>query len=319
VLKDESAKNDLIITITSLSLKDDIKLTNMFSECVEPDRVKVTSDTLLSLDGSVSLISKSDNTTSKILPFVIDKISGRTSFLLNTADHSVTVKLDGWPEIIVSVEESSQGGGPSHQETSACDALASAIRNCVTELNTGALLLSHRFPSAPKYSPNQRGKSVDNNAAAIKYLLLTVVKGKELGLQKGCNEAYCAIGKFANIFLQMLLFVFCIELDDPPQKFQTDVVRSGHDPVWNENFCFNIVPHSGGEVLFEVYDKVGARFLGCNIISVDEILEKNTKGKLETFKLKSRKMEDSDGYSGSIDVVVRFYKNVFTQRYKNVL
>lgn len=61
-------------------------------------------------------------------------------------------------------------------------------------------------------------------------------------------------------------------------------------------------------MLFEVHDRVGARFLGCNIISVDEINAALTsgggRGRLETLKLKSRKMEDSDGYSGTIDVQV---------------
>lgn len=138
----------------------------------------------------------------KEVPFFVDRISGRLSFLLNTEDHSVIVKLDGWPEICVAIPSSSDGETP----TGLGDAVASAIRNCLTELNYGTL---PGFPTPAQFSPKKE---------AVKYLLLTVIKGRDLGQLKGCNEAYCAI-----------------ELDDPPQKFSTDVVRS-HDPVWNENF-----------------------------------------------------------------------------------
>ncbi|OXA42605.1 uncharacterized protein LOC110859330 isoform X3 [Folsomia candida] len=271
VLRDEGGKqNDFLITIIDLNLKEDLKLYNMFAECIHPDNVKVTSDCELQLQGQVTLHQKQQ--LPRRLPFFVDHISGRLSILVNTsADKSALVKLDGWPEICVAVSFEQDKGAAQIVG----DAIASAIRNCLTELSYAQFA---QFPVAPKFSPRKDGLPQE-----VRYLLATIVRGRELGVQKGCQEAYCAI-----------------ELDDPPQKFQTDIVRS-HDPVWNENFVFNILPR-GGELLFEVYDKVGARFLGCNIISVDDMKTGGPEGRYETLKLISRKLEDSEGYTGSIDV-----------------
>jgi hypothetical protein len=61
----------------------------------------------------------------------------------------------------------------------------------------------------------------------------------------------------------------------------------------------NVVPGSG-EILFEVFDKVGTRFLGCNILSVEEIGPEKTR----LLPLKSRRMEISDQVSGTLEVQV---------------
>ena len=63
----------------------------------------------------------------------------------------------------------------------------------------------------------------------------------------------------------------------------------------------NVIP-GGGEILFEVYDKVGSKFLGCNIISVDEIGHERSK----FVPLKSRRMEIAEYVTGNIEVEVNF-------------
>ncbi|ODN05363.1 E3 ubiquitin-protein ligase NEDD4, partial [Orchesella cincta] len=129
------------------------------------------------------------------------------------------------------------------------------------------------FPKAPEVSPIQ----IEDKTK--KYLLVKVVRGTDLGVIKGCSEPYVVV-----------------ELDDPAQKFQTSV-QEKQSPIWNENFVFNVIP-GVGEMLFEVHDRDGDRFLGCNIVSVDDIGNEKTR----VLPLKSRRMEISDTFTGAIEV-----------------
>lgn len=67
-----------------------------------------------------------------------------------------------------------------------------------------------------------------------------------------------------------------------------------------------------GELLFDVHDQSGDRFLGCNIISMDDIGSEKTR----VLPLKSRKMEISENFTGAIEVQV-FYKIVFIEHIAN--
>ncbi len=67
-----------------------------------------------------------------------------------------------------------------------------------------------------------------------------------------------------------------------------------------------------GELLFEVHDQSGDRFLGCNIISMEDIGSEKTR----VLPLKSRKMEMSENFTGAIEVQV-FYKIVFIEYIAN--
>lgn len=57
---------------------------------------------------------------------------------------------------------------------------------------------------------------------------------------------------------------------------------------------------TAGELLFEAHDRVGSRFLGCNIISMEDIGTEKT----HVLPLKSRKMDISDNVTGAIEVQV---------------
>lgn len=84
------------------------------------------------------------------------------------------------------------------------------------------------------------------------------------------------------------------------------------------NFLLNFsnVNPGVGEMLFEVHDKEGARFLGCNIVSVEEIGNEKTR----ILPLKSRRMEMSESFTGAIEVqVLKYLKLMKQQYYWNIL
>lgn len=174
----------------------------------------MTSDCELQLTGEITVSSKESGL--RRCKFFVDRLSGRLSTLFECEEKSVIIKLDGWPEICVGISNSSPSKtnslDPKLSEAVA-DRMTSAIRNSIVEIDYSRF---EEFPVPAKLSPN---KSVQSGDKVKKYLLVKVIQGKELGVQKGCQEPYCAI-----------------ELDDPPQKFQTEAVQSQH-PVWNENFA----------------------------------------------------------------------------------
>lgn len=50
-----------------------------------------------------------------------------------------------------------------------------------------------------------------------KRLLVKIIQAKDLGAE--CKEPYCVV-----------------EMDDPPQKYQTSVKKETNSPVWEEHF-----------------------------------------------------------------------------------
>jgi hypothetical protein len=188
----------------NFTLKDNMKLNNLFAECTHPNNVKVTSDCEIQLTGQATASPKDGEI--KRCKFFVYKISGRLSTLFDCEEKTAIAKLDGWPEIGISLPSN-----PSIDQKLTeviGDRIASAIRNSVAEIDYSKM---EGFPTAAKFSVTPKKKEGQQ-----RYLLIKVIRAK--GVQKGCQEPYC-----------------CVELDDPPQKFQTDSVRS-QDPVWNENF-----------------------------------------------------------------------------------
>jgi len=51
--------------------------------------------------------------------------------------------------------------------------------------------------------------------------MVKVIRGTDIGLTKNCEEPYCAV-----------------EIDDPPQKYQTQSIGQNlkNNPLWNETF-----------------------------------------------------------------------------------
>lgn len=144
--------------------------------------------------------------------FCVDRLNGRLSTMLETKNKVAVIKLDGWPEICMSITACS----PSKREKdldsklieNIADRITATLRSTVVDVELDRL---QQFPEAPSLSPLAEDKSK-------KYLLVKVVRATDLGVLKGCSEPYVVV-----------------ELDDPSQKFQTSTQEKS-SPVWNENF-----------------------------------------------------------------------------------
>ncbi|XP_055341986.1 uncharacterized protein LOC129590670 isoform X2 [Paramacrobiotus metropolitanus] len=93
-----------------------------------------------------------------------------------------------------------------------------------------------------------------------------------------------------------------IEMDEPPQKHTTSIVKSrGANPVWDETFLFDVSPESN-EILFELYDRTKTQkrnFLGTAIVSLHE-LSKNPHQR-QVIPLQSRPLMN-DVVAGTLTV-----------------
>ncbi|KAG7167070.1 C2 domain-containing protein 2-like [Homarus americanus] len=118
-----------------------------------------------------------------------------------------------------------------------------------------------------------------------KRLLVKIVKATSVGCDKSVCEAYAVV-----------------EMDEPPQKFTTSVVKDTSSPFWDEQFLFDL---SGGtlELLFEVYDKKDGNFLGLGIVGIEELVA--TPSQRQIIPLQSRPYEN-DEVSGSLTVEFLF-------------
>lgn len=52
-----------------------------------------------------------------------------------------------------------------------------------------------------------------------KRLLVKVIRAAQLGAEHGCAEPFCVV-----------------EMDEPPQKYQTSVQKNTNSPFWDEHF-----------------------------------------------------------------------------------
>lgn len=144
--------------------------------------------------------------------FIVDRLSGRLSSMIESRNKVAVTKLDGWPEICMSISSSSPTKGTKELDSksieSIADRITATLRNTVVDIELDRL---ENFPVAPSFQP-----LLDETTK--KYLIIKVVRGTDIGLPKGCVEPYVIV-----------------ELDDPVQKFQSGVQES-ESPVWNENF-----------------------------------------------------------------------------------
>ncbi|XP_068240438.1 uncharacterized protein [Palaemon carinicauda] len=118
-----------------------------------------------------------------------------------------------------------------------------------------------------------------------KRLLVKIVKAVGIGCDKDVSEAYAVV-----------------EMDEPPQKFTTAVVKDTSSPFWDEQFLFDL---SEGtlELLFELYDKIDGNFLGLGIVGIEELVA--TPSQRQIIPLQCRPYED-DEVSGSLTVEFLF-------------
>nr|XP_045620378.1 uncharacterized protein LOC123771715 [Procambarus clarkii] len=159
---------------------------------------------------------------------------------------------------------------------------------------SGQIQWTQPLPSYPVYGTSYLVSSVTSTTPGQpggipglngKRLLVKIVKATGVGCDSLVSEAYAVV-----------------EMDEPPQKFSTSVVKETSSPFWDEQFLFDL---SGGtlELLFEVYDKKDGNFLGLGIVGIEELVA--TPSQRQIIPLQSRPYEN-DEVSGSLTVEFLF-------------
>lgn len=165
----------------------------------------------------------------------------------------------------------------------------SMIKSSVT---SGQPQWTRSLPSYPVYGTyyvalqsSTTGQSLGIPGLNGKRLLVKIVKATGVGCEKAVSEGYTVV-----------------EMDEPPQKFTTSVIKDTNSPFWDEQFLFDL---SDGtlELLFELYDKKDGNFLGLGIVGIEELVA--TPSQRQIIPLQSRPYEN-DEVSGSLTVEFLF-------------
>lgn len=165
----------------------------------------------------------------------------------------------------------------------------SMIKSSVT---SGQPQWTRSLPSYPVYGTyyvtlqsSTTGQSLGIPGLNGKRLLVKIVKATGVGCEKAVLEGYTVV-----------------EMDEPPQKFTTSVIKDTNSPFWDEQFLFDL---SDGtlELLFELYDKKDGNFLGLGIVGIEELVA--TPSQRQIIPLQSRPYEN-DEVSGSLTVEFLF-------------
>ncbi|XP_043202448.1 uncharacterized protein LOC122370689 isoform X2 [Amphibalanus amphitrite] len=227
----------------------------------------------------------------------VQKLRGRINVAALTHQAMAIGKFDGWPEVQLLLEPTSDSGRSSALEEQirqegAREVVTGCLRDAVVDLNFGQ---EADFPPFVRTEEPERVRSLSRDRPEAnggermtRRLLVKVVKAAGLGASKGCKEPYCEI-----------------EMDEPPQKFQTETRLDTDHPFWDEAFVFDLSPNTS-ELLFEVFDKQKARdtnFLGLGIVGIEELLVNPSQRQI--IPLLSRPYEQ-DPVSGSLTVEFLF-------------
>ncbi|XP_071520425.1 uncharacterized protein [Panulirus ornatus] len=280
-------------------------LSNVVVDCSPTDNVTITCD----CDATIYLRlvttrTQGDKTTESEYACVVHPLRGRLNIAAITAELLAVVKFDGWPEVSLRLEgiRNNATGLDEQQMLEVIDeVLTSALRNSVLDVNFQSNKTFPKFRRA-RQAPDPiipvgydsmvtalpsatTGQSMGIPGLNGKRLLVKIVKATGVGCEKLVSEAYAVV-----------------EMDEPPQKFTTSVVKDTSSPFWDEQFLFDL---SGGtlELLFEVYDKKDGNFLGLGIVGIEELVA--TPSQRQIIPLQSRPYEN-DEVSGSLTVEFLF-------------
>ncbi|GBM31021.1 hypothetical protein AVEN_108925-2 [Araneus ventricosus] len=214
-----------------------------------------------------------------IVPFVlnIEKMIGRIIIECTPEDLTFVVKYSEAPQIQLSSEVSKD-----HEVSPEDHQPLSDLVNEITFEALSSVIVPLRFncfPACPRLLLKTHSEDDVFEAAedeTDKQLLVKIIKASKLGGSKGCSKPYCVV-----------------EMDEPPQKFETKIVEGTDSPFWDESFKFTV--KDSAELLFELYDKDKPstdNFLGLGIVGMDE-LEKNPSQR-QIIPLQSRPLEEDD-------------------------
>ncbi|XP_042225690.1 uncharacterized protein LOC121868805 isoform X2 [Homarus americanus] len=280
-------------------------LSNMVVDCSPTDNVTITCD----CDATIYLRimttrTQGETTTESEYACAVSTLRGRLNIASITSELMAVVKFDGWPEVALELEgirNNSTGLNEQQMLDVVDEVLTSALRNSVLDVNFQSSKTFPKFRRARQVPDPIIPVGYDSMVSALpstttgqsmgipglngKRLLVKIVKATSVGCDKSVCEAYAVV-----------------EMDEPPQKFTTSVVKDTSSPFWDEQFLFDL---SGGtlELLFEVYDKKDGNFLGLGIVGIEELVA--TPSQRQIIPLQSRPYEN-DEVSGSLTVEFLF-------------
>ncbi|XP_077525526.1 uncharacterized protein LOC144136778 isoform X4 [Amblyomma americanum] len=228
---------------------------------------------------------------------LIEKLNGKLRICCISTEQLFVVRFVQRPDVKVSLQSSVAENKPHSVDQRAVDdvvleAVVDALSYTVADISCSGQKdfpsFKHRAPVSEIIQRTQLGQ-VDAAAPSAKVkhdhrLLVKVIKASNLGGSKGCKEVYCVV-----------------ELDEPPHRCTTTVVKETTNPFWDEHFLFTLDQNSS-EVLFEIYDKSrpqGDNFLGLGIVSISEL--RRVPSQRQIITLQSRPLE-YDNVSGSLTV-----------------
>ncbi|CAL1270972.1 unnamed protein product [Larinioides sclopetarius] len=214
-----------------------------------------------------------------IVPFVlnVERMIGKVFIECTPEDLTFVIKYSEAPQIQLSSEASKD-----HEISSEDHQPLSDLVNEITLEALSSVIVPLRFncfPACPRLMLKTHSEDDVFEAAedeTDKQLLVKIIKASKLGGSKGCSKPYCVV-----------------EMDEPPQKFETMIVEGTDSPFWDESFKFTV--KDSAELLFEIYDKDKPstdNFLGLGIVGMDE-LEKNPSQR-QIIPLQSRPLEEDD-------------------------
>lgn len=214
-----------------------------------------------------------------MIPFVLNvqKMSGRIMIESTPEDLSFVTKFSETPQIQLSSEVTKAHEVAQEDYQPLCDLVSEitfeALASAIVPLRFNC------FPACPRLLLKSHSEDDVFEAAeseSDKQLLVKIIKAAKLGGNKGCSKPFCVV-----------------EMDEPPQKFETQVVEGTDSPFWDESFQFTV--QDSAELLFEIYDKdkpSTENFLGLGIVGIDELIKNPSQRQI--IPLQSRPLEEDD-------------------------
>ncbi|XP_054706655.1 uncharacterized protein LOC129216466 [Uloborus diversus] len=216
-----------------------------------------------------------------IIPYIlnVNRISGGLNIICVPEDLTFITRFTEPPLIELSAELQ-KCDTLSHEDSQplsdvVCEITTEALSSFIAEFK-----FSH-YPDCPRLNL-KRSVSEEDIFEPVKdeseeRLLVKIIKANGLGGTEGCLKPYCVV-----------------EMDEPPQRYETKEMEEKHNPFWDESFTF-IVKDVSAELLFEIYDKEkpsNENFLGLGIVSIEELIKNPSQRQI--IPLQSRPLEDDD-------------------------
>ncbi|XP_071035793.1 C2 domain-containing protein 2 isoform X11 [Parasteatoda tepidariorum] len=226
---------------------------------------------------------KEKEKVSQHFTLVVKRLAGKAYIECMPEDVSFAAKYSEVPQVQLSVGFATSGNSAAQMiDSGDIQPLSDLVCEICHEAFASALINFRLacFPDCPRLSPKFYAGDEEITSTQVsddKQLLVKIIKASNLGGSQGCLKPYCVV-----------------EMDEPPQRFETHCVEEKHNPFWDESYTFTVKDISA-ELLFEIYDKEKPsteNFLGLGIVSIEELLRNPSQRQM--IPLQSRPLEDDD-------------------------